>query len=65
MRVHHVKVSGKVQEVTVWQRAKAVYVASGEYLNRPVEVTGPTGSQALKHWIEAARHDGSGNPLQS
>jgi hypothetical protein len=65
MRVHHVKVSGKLQEVTVWQRSKSVFVASGQYLNRPVEVTAPTGGQALKHWIEAARHDGGGSPVQS
>ena len=65
MRVHHVKVSGKLQEVTVWQRSKAVFVASGQYLDRPVEVTAPTGGQALKHWIETARHDGRGSPGQS
>ena len=56
MRVHHVKVSGKLQEVTVWQRSKSLFVASGQYLDRAVEVTAPSDSQAVKHWIEAVRH---------
>jgi hypothetical protein len=60
MRVHHIKVSGKLQEVTVWQRSKNLYVASGQYLSRPVEVTGPSDGQAIKRWIEAARQPGNG-----
>jgi hypothetical protein len=65
MRVHHVKVSGKVQEVTVWQRSKSLYVASGQYLNRSVEVTGPSDGQAIKAWIEAARLPGNGSQSHS
>ena len=65
MRVHHVKVWGKLQEVTVWQRSKTVFVASGRYLNNPVEVTARTDGQAVKHWIEAARDRGSAGPIQS
>lgn len=49
----------KPYDVSVHQRSKSVWVASGDYLGKPVSVTDRTRTSALKRWREAAQYRGN------
>lgn len=51
-----VKIRGQDAQVSVSQRSKTVWVASGEYMGLQIEVTGTTRTQAISHWRDAARY---------
>jgi hypothetical protein len=42
--------------VSVTQRSKSVYIASGRYLGKSYEVKAPTEGAAVKRWREAAHY---------
>jgi hypothetical protein len=46
-------------EIRVYQKSKSVWVAVGEYMGRPLEVTGRSANTAAAHWREAARYKGN------
>ncbi len=54
-----VRVWDKPYEIKVYQKSKSVWVAVGNYGDRPIETTGSSGSAAAKHWEEAARYWGN------
>lgn len=53
-----VKVHGRDIAISVHQRSKTVWVASGEYMGQVISVTGRTQTQAISQWREAARYIG-------
>lgn len=53
-----VEVWGKPYDVTVSQRSKSVWVASGEYMGHHIQTTDRTPTSAAKRWQEAARSRG-------
>jgi hypothetical protein len=54
-----VKVWGTTQEVDVYQKSKAVWIAVGEYMGQHIEAKGRTKTQAVTSWREAARYKGN------
>jgi len=46
-------------EIRVYQKSKSVWVAVGEYMGRPLDVTGRSANTAAAHWREAARYKGN------
>lgn len=57
-REHKVDVWGHPQKVTVYQKSKSVWIASGQYLGEHIEVKGRSETQAISSWREAARYRG-------
>ena len=53
-----VKVWDELQDVQLYRKSQAVWVAVGHYMGRTIEVKGRTSSQALASWSEAARYRG-------
>jgi hypothetical protein len=51
-----IEVGGEVIELTLYQRAKTVWVASGVFLGRRIEVRGSSQNAVLKHWRRAAEN---------
>jgi len=49
----------KPYEITVHQKSKSVWIASGHYMGQYLQVKGSTASQAESHWREAARYKGN------
>ena len=56
---HTVEVWGKPHKVTVHQKSKSVWVASGEYMGKHIEVKDRSASTAIAQWKEAARYKGN------
>jgi hypothetical protein len=54
-----VQVWGRSCVISVYQRSKSVWIASGDYLGQPIEVKGASASAAVNHWIETARYRGN------
>jgi hypothetical protein len=50
-----VKVWGTTQEVDVYQKSKAVWIAVGEYMGQHIEAKGRTQMQAVTSWRKVAR----------
>ena len=53
-----VEVWGKPYEISVTQRSKSVWVASGEYMGDHIQTTDRSPTSAAKRWQEAARYKG-------
>jgi len=53
------KVWGKDCEVTVYQKSKTAWVATGEYMGERIDVTGSSQRTALAQWQEAAKYKGN------
>lgn len=51
-----VEVWGKQVEITVSQRSKSVWTATGEYLGKRYEGKGATENAAVASWKETARY---------
>lgn len=51
-----VKVWGENVEISVYQKSKAVWIATGSYLGKHYETKGQSENQAAKAWAEAARY---------
>ncbi len=51
-----VKVWGRDVEISVYQKTKTVWIATGSYLDKHYEVKGRTETQAASAWAEAARY---------
>lgn len=51
-----VTVWGTKVEITVYQKSKTVWIATGEYLGKHHEVKRSTRGAAAKAWAEAARY---------
>lgn len=51
-----VDVWGKPHVVTLWQRSKSAWIATGETLGQHVEVQGRSAGYALARWRDAARY---------
>lgn len=56
---HTVQVWNRPQQVSVYQRSKTVWIASGVYHGEHIETKGRTETQALATWREAARYRGN------
>lgn len=56
---HRVQVWSRPYEVTVEQRSKSVWVASGDYEGHRISVTDRTPTSVLKRWREAAQYKGN------
>ena len=57
-REHTVQVWGTSQKVTVYQKSKSVWIATGSYLGENIQTQGRSEMQALASWREAARYRG-------
>jgi hypothetical protein len=58
-----VRVWEQLQEITVYQKSKSVWVAVGDYKGERLETKGSSESAAAKHWQDAARYKGNvGSP---
>lgn len=51
---------GKPVEVSVYQKSKTVWIATGSYHDRHIEVQGRTESTALSLWRKTAEYWGNG-----
>jgi hypothetical protein len=56
---YQIKVWEKNYDVTVQQKSKSVWIASGEYMGKSLETKDRSASTALKRWQEAARYKGN------
>jgi hypothetical protein len=56
---HRVIVWDKPQTVSVHQKSKSVWIASGEYMGAYIQVQDRTEGAALKRWREAATYRGN------
>jgi hypothetical protein len=59
-REHSVTVWGHRYPVSVYQKSKSVWVASGEYMGESISVQDRSAGTALKRWREAATYKGNG-----
>jgi hypothetical protein len=58
-----VRVWDELQEITVYQKSKSVWVAVGEYMGDRIETKASSASAAARHWQDAARYRGNvGSP---
>ena len=55
-----VNVWGEPHEVETYQKSKSVWVASGEYMGKPITVQDRSEGSAIKRWHEAATYAGNG-----
>ena len=46
-------------EITVYQKSKSVWIATGDYMGKTVEVKSSSSGSATKLWIDAARYRGN------
>ena len=58
MRNHQVEIWSEKISVSVWQKSKSVWCASGTYLGQSIDVADRSEGAALKRWREAARYKG-------
>ena len=56
---HTVLVWNEPQEVSVYQRSKSVWVASGEYMGKPIVEKGSSEAAAVMHWRKTATYRGN------
>jgi hypothetical protein len=56
---HTVLVWDKPQEVSVHQKSKTVWIASGEYMGQAIVETGPSETAAVMHWRKTAEYRGN------
>jgi hypothetical protein len=61
-QTHKVTVWGKPHEVTVYRESKAVWIATGRYMDKPIEVKGQTAMSAIKLWRSTATYKPSEPP---
>lgn len=54
MGKHTVTVGDKYYEVSVSQQSKTVWLATGEFYGKSLDVKGRSATQALAHWRSAA-----------
>ncbi len=54
-----VDVWGKSYDITVYQKSKSVWIATGDYMGRLIVVQDRTVSTAIKRWREAANYQGN------
>ena len=54
-----VTVWGQSVTVSVYQKSKSVWIASGDYLGKDITTQDRTASTALKRWKEAATYAGN------
>ena len=60
MRKVNVTVWDKPHEVTVYQKSKSVWIATGTYMGESLQTQDASEGTALKRWREAARYKGNG-----
>lgn len=60
MAVQRVVVWGKPYEISVYQRSKSVWIATGDYMGQTLEVKGASETTAARRWQEAATYKGNG-----
>lgn len=53
-----VEVWGQLVPVSVYQRSKSVWIATGTYLDHHIETKDSSANTALLRWKEAARYRG-------
>jgi hypothetical protein len=58
-RTHKVTVWGKPHEVMVYRESQAVWIATGRYLDKPIEVKGQSAMSAIKLWRSTATCKGN------
>lgn len=58
MRDHQVEVWGQKVSVSVWQKSKSVWCASGTHHGASINVSDRSEGSALKRWREAAQYRG-------
>jgi len=51
---------GRLQNIIVYQKSKAVWVASGKYMEEDHQSEGPTANAAAKRWQEWATYKANG-----
>jgi hypothetical protein len=56
---HTVMVWEKPHKITVNQKSRSVWIATGVYMGEMLVVKGRTESQAISAWREAARYKGN------
>ena len=49
--------SGKC-EITIYQKHRGLWVATGNYMGKPVKANGSSAYSAAQHWQEAAESSG-------
>jgi hypothetical protein len=54
-----VEVFGKRHEITVRQKSKSVWIASGNYGGQSMQAEGASASSARDHWQEIVRYRGN------
>ena len=54
-----VSVWGEDLEISVHQKSKSVWVASGSYMGRLLQTQDRSANTAIKRWQEAARYRGN------
>jgi hypothetical protein len=54
-----VKVWGKQHAVEVYQKSKAVWVATGDYMGKTIRTQDRSEGSALQRWREAAEYRGN------
>jgi hypothetical protein len=59
MAAHTVVVWGKEVEITVERHSKSVWIATGDYMGKPIQVQDATQGAAIKRWREAAEYQGN------
>ncbi|HXC08850.1 MAG TPA: hypothetical protein VNV61_07965 [Steroidobacteraceae bacterium] len=57
---HVVVVWGERYEVTVSKRSKTVWIATGTYMGKTIQVQGRSEGAAVIRWREAAEYRGNG-----
>jgi len=55
-----VAVSGRLQNIIVYQKSKTVWVATGKYMGEDHQSQGPTANTAVKRWQEWATYKENG-----
>lgn len=53
-----VEVWGRQVTISIYQRSKSVWIATGTYLDQTIEVKRPTSGAAVKGWVDAAKYKG-------
>lgn len=56
---HIIKVWADDVEVSVHQKSRSVWIASGTYLGEHIEAKGRSEINAIANWRETARHRGN------
>lgn len=59
-RTVRVTVWSRPYEVTIYQKSKSVWIASGDYEGQNIQTQDRSSGSAIKRWTEAARYKGNG-----